>query len=193
MNAPGRPAAVEPDEPEERSGLGPGLPIQAEQTSEAVTPLRLREALGRFATGVTIITCLDGHGERVGLTANSFNALSLDPPLVLWSLRRQSLQLAAFQQAGGFVVNVLTQPQLLLSRRFASKLDEKFEGADWSAGVAGAPVLAGCVAVFQCELLSQQDAGDHVLFIGRVVALSQQPLAPLVYQAGHYHGLGDTL
>ena len=172
-------------------GREPGR--EPEPAPDPVTPMRLREALGRFATGVTIVTCLDGRGDRVGLTANSFNALSLEPPLVLWSLRRQSVHLAAFQQAGRFVVNVLARPQLTLSRRFASKLDDKFDEGNWSAGLAGAPVLADCVAVFQCELLSHQEAGDHLLFIGRVVALSQQPLAPLVYQAGHYHGLGDPL
>ena len=170
-----------------------GLELGAVDTPEPVTPQLLRLALSRFATGVTIICCVDEHGQRVGLTASSFNALSLDPPLVLWSLRRQSAQLAAFVRAGGFVVNVLARQQLALSRRFASKLDDKFDGGDWSAGLTGAPVLAGCVAVFECDTLSQQDAGDHVLFIGHVRALSQQALEPLVYQAGPYHGLGDTL
>ena len=189
MTAPGRPPLAEP--PVDPSALG--LEVAAAEAPEPVTALRLREALGRFATGVTIITCVDAQGEPVGLTANSFNALSLDPPLVLWSLRLQSVQLAAFQQAGGFVVNVLARQQLELSRRFASKLEDRFESGSWSTGMAGAPVLAGCVAVFQCEMVSQQDAGDHVLFIGRVLSLSQQALAPLVYQAGHYHGLGETL
>lgn len=189
MTAPGR--RVPAGQAEDPSALG--LEVVAADAPEAVTPLRLREALGRFATGVTIITCVGAQGERVGLTANSFNALSLDPPLVLWSLREQSVQLAAFQQAGGFVVNVLARPQLELSRRFASKLEDRFDSGSWSKGVTGAPVLAGCVAVFECQMVSQQDAGDHVLFIGRVVSLSQQALAPLVYQAGHYHGLGETL
>ena len=108
MTAPGRPPLAEP--PVDPSALG--LEVAAAEAPEPVTPLRLREALGRFATGVTIITCVDAQGESVGLTANSFNALSLDPPLVLWSLRLQSVQLAAFQQAGGFVVNVLARAQL---------------------------------------------------------------------------------
>lgn len=189
MTAPGHPPLMQPTE--DPSALG--LEIGAVDAPEPVTPQRLREALGRFATGVTVITCLDTQGQRVGLTANSFNALSLHPPLVLWSLRRESLQLAAFQQASGFVVNVLARQQLGLSRRFASKLEDRFDVGDWSPGWAGAPVLAGCVAVFQCDMVSQQDAGDHVLFIGKVLALSQQALAPLVYQAGHYHGLGETL
>ena len=189
MTAPRRPPLAE--EADDPSALG--LEVAAADAPEPVTPLRVREALGHFATGVTIITCVGGQGEPVGMTANSFNALSLDPPLVLWSLRLQSAQLAAFQQAGAFVVNVLARQQLDLSRRFASKLDERFKHGVWSAGVPGAPGLAGCVAVFECDKVSQQTAGDHVLFIGQVLSLSQQALAPLVYQAGHYHGLGETL
>lgn len=158
-----------------------------------ITPQRLREALGRFATGVTIVTCQDAAGERVGLTANSFNALSLDPPLVLWSLRRESSQMAAFAGARHFGINVLAQRHLALSRRFASRREDKFEEGDWSAGAGGVPVLTGCSAVFECETELRQDAGDHVLFIGRVLVLTQAPVAPLVYQAGHYHALGETL
>ncbi len=168
--------------------------VPPEGTSEAlVSPQRLREALGRFATGVTIITCLDPQAGRVGLTANSFNALSLEPPLVLWSLRRQSAQLPAFERAGHFVVNVLAEEQLGLSRRFASRRDDKFDEGDWLPGEGGAPVLGGCAAVFECEVATRQDAGDHVLFIGHVLALAQADRLPLVYQAGHYHGLGDKL
>lgn len=159
----------------------------------AVGPERMREALGRFTTGVTIVTCLGAAGERIGLTANSFNALSLEPPLVLWSLRRQSSQMPAFVEARHFVINVLAQQQLSLSRLFASRHEDKFGEGDWSEGEGGAPVLAGCSAVFECQTELQQDAGDHRLFIGRVLVLTQAPLPPLVYQAGHYHALGDKL
>ncbi len=170
------------------------LVLEAATTEEAlVSPQRLRDALGRFATGVTIVTCLDAEFGRVGLTANSFNALSLEPPLVLWSLRRQSAQMLAFARADHFVVNVLAEDQLALSRRFASRRDDKFDEGDWLPGEGGAPVLAGCAAVFECETFSRQDAGDHVLFIGHVLALAQAGLPPLVYQAGHYHGLGEPL
>ncbi len=170
---------------------GPPL-LEAATTETLVSPLRLREALGRFATGVTIITCLDSDIGRVGLTASSFNALSLEPPLVLWSLRRESAQMPAFARAEHFVVNVLAEDQLPLSRRFASRRDDKFDEGDWLPGEGGAPVLAGCAAVFECETFSRQDAGDHVLFIGHVLALAQTALPPLVYHAGHYHGLGGT-
>ena len=152
-----------------------------------------RNALGRFTTGVTIVTCLDATGERVGLTANSFNALSLDPPLVLWSLRVASPSMAAFEAAPRFAINVLAESQVELSRRFAARSENRFADLPWAAGEHGSPVLAGCAAVFECETLSHQIAGDHRLFIGRVLACSESPLPPLVFQAGHYRLLGEVL
>ena len=149
----------------------------------------LRQTLGRFVTGVTIVTCLDAAGERVGLTANSFNALSLDPPLVLWSLRQASASIAAFSQASHFAVNVLCEDQAELSRRFARSSQAKFDAGVWSAGHGGAPVLAGCVAVFECRRQSHQVAGDHVLFIGEVQRIAGSAAMPLVYHAGHYRQL----
>ena len=154
---------------------------------------KLREVLGRFTTGVTIITCIDASGVRVGLTANSFNALSLAPPLVLWSLRTVSPSMAAFRLAPHFVVNVLAESQVDLSRRFASKNEDRFADGVWSAGLGGAPVLAGAAAVLQCQAFAQHELGDHVLFIGQVQALSDAPVPPLVYQAGHYRLLGEVL
>ena len=153
----------------------------------------LRNALGRFATGVTIITTVDAQAAPVGLTANSFNSLSLDPPLVLWSLRRNSPNLPIFAAATFFAVNVLGEAQLDLSRRFASPVDDKFAEGQWAAGAGGVPLLAGCAAVFECERVAQQDAGDHVLFIGRVLALSESAVPPLLFQAGHYRMLGEVL
>lgn len=156
-------------------------------------PLVLRAALGRFATGVTIITCCGPNGLPVGLTANSFNALSLDPPLVLWSLRQASSSLAAFEAAPHFAVNVLAESQVDLSRRFASSQADKFGDGAWAPGLGGAPVLAGCAAVFECEVASRQVAGDHVLFIGRVLRLADLSVAPLLFQGGHYRMLGEIL
>ncbi len=153
----------------------------------------LRAALGRFGTGVTIITCVDSQGQRVGLTANSFGSLSLDPPLVLWSLRRQSPSLEAFSTTGHFAVNVLAQSQVDLSRRFAASVADKFAEGHWSAGVGGAPVLAGCAAVFECASEARHEAGDHRLFIGRVLRLAEQAVPPLLFQGGHYRMLGEVL
>ncbi len=153
----------------------------------------LRNALGRFTTGVTIITCRAADGSFVGLTANSFNSLSLDPPLVLWSLRDVSPNLDAFVAAPGFAVNVLTESQVDLSRRFAASEDERFAEGAWALGQHGSPVLAGCAAVFECATVSHQVAGDHRLFIGRVLACTESTLPPLVFQAGHYRLLGEIL
>ena len=156
-------------------------------------PRQLRQALGRFATGVTIISCLDGQGRAVGLTANSFNSLSLDPALVLWSLRRSSPTLPAFSAAGHFAVNVLSEAQVDLSRHFAGQPDDRFSEGVWSAGLEGLPVLAGSAALFECAKVSQQEVGDHVLFIGRVLNFAEAPVPPLVFQAGHYRMLGEVL
>ncbi len=156
-------------------------------------PRHLRNALGRFTTGVTIITCRDAAGRPFGLTANSFSALSLDPPLVLWSLRHVSPNMQAFETAAHFAVNVLAEAQVELSRRFASSAEDRFSQGAWARGDHGAPVLAGCAAVFECQTLSHQVAGDHRLFIGHVLACSEWPLPPLVFQAGHYRLLGEVL
>ena len=168
-------------------------PVPDEDDDARLAPPLLRTAFGRFATGVTIVTCLDGSGQRIGLTANSFSSLSLDPPLVLWSLRRVSPRLAAFATASHFAINVLAETQVELSRRFASPVTDKFAEGQWSVGLGGAPVLAACAAVFECELHQQHEAGDHQLFIGRVRRLAEMALAPLLFQGGHYRMLGEVL
>jgi len=153
----------------------------------------LRRALGRFATGVTLVTTTDADGSPIGLTVSSFNALSLEPPLVLWSLRRASPSLGVFAAARHFAVNVLGETQVELSRRFASSVSDKFATGTWSRGLGGVPVLAGCAAVFECEREAAHEGGDHVVFVGRVLRLSEQALAPLVFQGGHYRTLGEVL
>ncbi len=158
-----------------------------------IDPKTLRHTLGRYATGVTIVTCRDAHGEPVGLTCNSFGSLSLDPPLVLWSLRSASPSMPAFLAAGHFAVNVLADAQVELSRRFASPVADKFAEGQWADGAGGAPVLAGCAAVIECARFDARPVGDHWLFVGRVLSLQEAPLAPLVFQAGHYHLLGEII
>lgn len=153
----------------------------------------LRAALGGFATGVTIVTCRTAAGDPVGLTVNSFSALSLDPPLVLWSLRLASPSLPAFDAATHFAINVLGEAQVDLSRRFATARPGKFDEGLWGQGAGGVPLLAGCAATFECALASQQTAGDHRLFFGRVLAIASQPVPPLLYHSGRYHLLGEIL
>lgn len=160
---------------------------------EPPTPRALRDALGRFATGVTIITCVDGGGQRVGLTANSFNSLSLEPPLVLWSLRRESPTFDAFESATHFAINVLAEPQVELSRRFAAQVEDRFAEGHWTSGLGGAPVLTGCTAVFECRTHARLDGGDHRLYVGEVLRVVEQGLAPLLFHSGHYRMLGEIL
>jgi flavin reductase (DIM6/NTAB) family NADH-FMN oxidoreductase RutF len=159
----------------------------------AIDPKALRGVLGRFATGVAIITCRDAAGQPIGLTANSFSALSLHPPLVLWSLRQASPSLAVFSEASCFAINILAESQVDLSRRFASPVNDKFAEGLWHDGAGGSPVLAGAAAVLECERTLAQDAGDHVLFIGRVLKMADLSAAPLVFHGGHYHMLGEVL
>lgn len=159
----------------------------------SIDPAALRSAFSRFATGVTIVTCLDPQGQRVGLTVNSFSSLSLDPALVLWSLRVSSQALPAFGAAGHFAVNVLAEAQMPLSRRFASPHADRFAEGEWSAGEGGAPVLAQATAVLECATEQRITVGDHELFVGRVLRVQEQDLPPLVFQAGHYRHLGRAL
>jgi 3-hydroxy-9,10-secoandrosta-1,3,5(10)-triene-9,17-dione monooxygenase reductase component len=156
-------------------------------------PQQLRAALGRFATGVTIVTCRDAQGAAVGLTANSFSGVSLEPPLVLWSLRRASPSLPVFAAARHFNVNVLAEAQVDLSRRFASAVTNRFAEGVWTDGCTGVPMLAGCAAVFECETVASHPIGDHVLFIGRVLNASESALPPLLFQSGRYHMLGEIV
>lgn len=154
---------------------------------EPLDPLELRRTLGAFATGVTIVTTWDSQRGAVGLTVNSFASVSLDPPLVLWSLSRNSPSLGVFESAEHFTINVLGAEQRALSDRFARSLPDKFAGVRWRAGAGGAPVLDGCVASFECRTHQRVDGGDHVIFIGRVERFSRGGGEPLLFVGGRYH------
>ncbi len=146
----------------------------------------LRQAFGRFGTGVTVVTTRSPDGSRVGVTVNSFNTVSLQPPIVLWSLSATSPSLKSFQTAGHFVVNVLTLDQLELSRRFARPAEDKFAGVAFSDGLRGVPMLAGCAATIECAVVNEQVVGDHVLFLGQVERYAYAQAAPLLYFNGKY-------
>jgi flavin reductase (DIM6/NTAB) family NADH-FMN oxidoreductase RutF len=147
---------------------------------------QLRNALGRFPTGVTVITTRGRDGKREGLTANSFSALSLDPPLVLWSIVRKSASLPGFLAAGHFAVNVLASDQSQLSHRFATPHADKFEGLDVHEGHGGSPLLPGTLASFECETQQTIEGGDHMLFVGRVRRIRYRDGEPLIFNAGKY-------
>jgi flavin reductase (DIM6/NTAB) family NADH-FMN oxidoreductase RutF len=146
----------------------------------------LRHALGRFATGVAIVTTRTPGGKREGLTANSFGALSLDPPLVLWSLSREAMSLQSFQESPYFAVSVLASHQRDLSNRFGRSAPDKFEGIDCPPGLGGCPTIPGCLALFECRRERTIEGGDHVVLIGRVERFRWRHGDPLVFACGHY-------
>lgn len=154
------------------------------------TPLdtqKLRRAFGSFGTGVTIVTTLSEDGSWVGLTANSFNTVSLDPPLIVWSLAITSVSLSAFQSTGRFVINVLSREQIELSQRFSRPVANKFLDVPVLLGVEDLPTLEGCAAVFECKTVFSEKVGDHILFIGSVESYSHDDsAAPLLYLNGKY-------
>lgn len=152
----------------------------------------LRNALGRFATGVAIVTALDADGKPIGLTVNSFSAVSLEPALVLWCLDNNSHSLEAFRRASHHVINILSAQQMDLSNRFATWPADRFVGLPWQPGTGGAPVFPGCCAVFEVANDTAHAGGDHTIFIGRVERFSETPdLAPLLFHAGRYRELAD--
>ena len=155
-------------------------------TYPEMDPLELRRALGHFGTGVTIVSTRAADGRAVGVTVNSFNSVSLDPPIVLWSLSKASPSLAAFEAAGRFVIQVLAIDQVGLSRRFASRVPDKFDGVHHRYGLGGLPVIEGCTAAFECLTLEQRAVGDHILFLGHVEAFDQRHGTSLLYCQGRY-------
>ncbi|RRS03672.1 flavin reductase [Aquabacterium soli] len=146
-----------------------------------------RAALGQFTTGVTIVTTVDDEGRKVGLTANSFNSVSLAPPLVLWSLSRTSGSLPAMSASRRYAINVLAADQRVLAERFARKGIDRFEGVSWRPGLSGAPLIDGAVASFECDNRSQHEAGDHIIFVGEVTHCRRRVGAvPLVFHGGRF-------
>lgn len=147
---------------------------------------RFRSALGAFATGVTIVTTRDELGRDVGLTANSFNSVSLDPPMVLWSLAKSSRSLPAFLAASHFAVHVLAADQEELSIRFATRGAEKFEGLEVERSPQQVPLLRGCSARFVCRTAFRHEAGDHMIFVGEVGAFDHSDRPELLFHRGRY-------
>ncbi|PTB17119.1 flavin reductase [Trinickia symbiotica] len=152
-----------------------------------------RRALAQFATGVTVITTRSSSGQLIGITASSFNSVSLDPPLVLWSLATKSASMPVFRTNSHYVVNVLSDSQFELCQRFATVKGDRFAGVSHAAGDTGMPVLDGALAWFECHNRSRYEEGDHVIFVGEVERCGLHPdaaeMAPLVFHGGGFHGL----
>ncbi|HVJ31946.1 MAG TPA: flavin reductase family protein [Terriglobia bacterium] len=149
-----------------------------------------RTALGQFATGITVVTARSADGELLGVTVNSFNSVSLEPPLILFSLERRAFSLPAFETAGAFAVNILSDEQTALSQNFARTQGDKWAGIAYEHWVTGSPILRGCLAAFDCRTHAVHDGGDHRIFLGEVLrfeALSEGE--PLIYFRGSYTGL----
>jgi flavin reductase (DIM6/NTAB) family NADH-FMN oxidoreductase RutF len=176
------PRARRADRPRHRPIPRLSPPAHAPRASPGPVDERaLRDALAQFATGVTIICAHAGEGRYVGFTANSFNSVSLAPPLVLWSLAHRSRSLAAFAGAPHYVVNVLAATQVELARRFSRPHADRFAGVDFALGWAAAPRIAGCVAWLECRHHARLRAGDHDVFIGEVMTCTRGAGEGLVF------------
>lgn len=145
-----------------------------------------RTALGRFPTGIAVVTTRGVDAAPVGITVNSFNSVSLDPPLVLWSLQRDSTSLDDFRQSGRYAVNILSSDQAALSQRFASQVANKFDGVDWAWNDTGMPLIGGAIASFDCRIEAFVDGGDHLILLGAVTAFAAHAGQPLIYCGGDY-------
>jgi flavin reductase (DIM6/NTAB) family NADH-FMN oxidoreductase RutF len=159
----------------------------------ALDPRAFRQALGQFATGVAVITAQAESGSAIGLTMSSFNSVSVDPPLILFSMDRKAFSLAAMIEAAGYAVNILGRNQERLSDQFAKSLSDKWTAVEHTLGHAAAPLIADALAHFECEPYAQYDGGDHLIFVGRVVRFNAYPTAePLIFFRGAYRSLAGT-
>lgn len=178
------------------SSLPADPPGAATPTPDSAAPPALdgpayRHVLGQFATGVTVITTRTESGQFLGITASSFNSVSLQPPLILWSLATRSASMPIFRDNTHYVVNVLAANQLELCRRFATLKGDRFAGVPYLLSSTGAPILEGALAWFECHNRSRYHEGDHVIFVGQVercgVLEAGRPADPLVFHGGRFH------
>jgi flavin reductase (DIM6/NTAB) family NADH-FMN oxidoreductase RutF len=172
------------DDPKFPHATDPANELASNQS--AIDPRDFRSALGTYATGVAIITTVDGAGRPYGLTCNSFTSVSLNPPLVLWSLVIYSQSMSIFQNASHFAVNVLGASQKALATRFAKSSENKFESVEWTSGLGGTPLLPGSVANFQCRTVDRYYGGDHVIFLGAVESYRYNRDEALLFSHGGF-------
>ena len=158
-----------------------------------IDPRALRDCCGTFATGVAVITTRRPDGTPAGMVANSFSSVSLDPPLILWSLALSAPSLSAFRAHPGFAVNVMSADDLDLTLQFARPSENKFDGVAWHEGYQGVPVLDRALSSIECRVETRVPGGDHEIYLGRVQNLTSRQGAPLVFHQGDFHGLGDPV
>jgi len=146
-----------------------------------------RRTLGQFPTGVTVITTRTKDGEPIGVTASSFNSVSMEPPLILWSVDKKAFSAATFEEAEYFAVNILTKEQTMISNRFAGQGEDKFADMSYSNGLGDSPLFADCSAQLQCKTWASYDGGDHIIIVGEVVEYTRdEDTLPLVFSQGAY-------
>jgi 3-hydroxy-9,10-secoandrosta-1,3,5(10)-triene-9,17-dione monooxygenase reductase component len=174
---------------------GVGLIIEGaagiDPTSDDGARRQLRDTLSQFATGVTIMTTIGSKGDSVGITVSSFNSLSLDPPLILWSIANTSTSHGHFRIDDSFAVNVLAADQEGLATCFAKKGGDKFHGVDVLSGLDNVPLLGGCVVYFECCVYARYPGGDHDIIVGRVRRIFNVGKAPLLFHGGALRALGE--
>jgi flavin reductase (DIM6/NTAB) family NADH-FMN oxidoreductase RutF len=149
-----------------------------------------RASMSCFATGIVIVTALDPDGNPVGMTVDSFNSVSMNPPLVLWSLDLNAPSLPAYRAHPSFIVNVMSDQQLGLCQRFAQSGADKFAGIDWKPGLNGSPILPDTVATIQCAAYRRYEGGDHEIHLGQVMASRISDRTPLIYSRGQFGTFG---
>ncbi|HUR88924.1 MAG TPA: flavin reductase family protein [Ramlibacter sp.] len=168
--------------------IGPPLTPPRKAQPPSFSSQEFRTALGMFATGVTIVTARTAEGALIGLTANSFNSVSLDPPLVLWSLAQAAGSLPVFRAGSHYAINVLAKGQKSLAERFALRGGDRWDGVPFADGMGGAPLLEGAAATFECFNRSRYEEGDHVIFVGEVERCTWHAGAsPLLFHGGRYY------
>lgn len=151
-----------------------------------IDPLSFRQCLAKFATGVTVVTCVDAKGHPCGITANSFSSVSLDPPLILWNIAKVSNSLDAYLQAEHFAINVLADSQQDISSHFAKSDHTLFDKIQHEVSANGARLLANTIAQFECRTHAIHDCGDHYIIVGHVLDFRSADLAPLLFFSGQY-------
>jgi len=155
----------------------------------AINSRHFREAVGKYATGVTVVTTLGATGKPVGMTVNSFASVSLDPPLVLWSVDKYSRLFEAFSNAPRFAVHILRHDQQYLAKGFSDDRDDVCAGMTFGEGENGLPILADVSVSLQCDVVNRHDEGDHIILIGRVIHIASTDVDPLLFFAGEYRRL----
>ena len=167
--------------------------MQNTPTTPEIDPRDLRNVLGCFATGVCVVTSIGDDNKPVGMTINSFSSVSLDPPLVLWSIALKAPSRDAYRRHPGFAINIMCEDSKDLSLKFATPADDKFKGVNWTEGHFGIPVLNDALATLECQTEDRIISGDHEIYIGRVLRIDHSDRDPLVFHRGKFTTLGAPL